>query len=272
MVYTETFKILDCGVKKYTPEINMTKLGLDLYNKYKMEEHELEVFGSEFEEQRQIYQQWNKEYEIYLRKNEFHDEKNIYCTCGGCYPPVQPKLKDVQRDTYEKFKNWNWLGGQRYTRTMDPMLFEHFGIKPFEPWVMINISPDWAGKKIEKQNICKFKNIFKKYMAEGWYSEWKYVLEAGGNGDFLHLHALCKMGSDIKKLKSTRTHIGKSNWKNQIMKYAKAEGLEGRFKKPGMQVTTIQGECGQEILNDKLDYLIEEKKTGRTQKQDPQGP
>lgn len=260
MVYTEINNILDCGVKKYTPEINMTKKGWDLYWKYKQEEFEMTRLGMIHEENQNKSQAWLKEMEYFEMKHKFHDKDNIYCTCGACWPPTKPKLREINAEDLSKLKNWDWIGGANYNPKMDPMLFRYYGIKQFEPWVMLNISPDWAGTKITRTNICKFRKIFENYMAEGWYSEWKYVLESGGNGDFLHLHAVCKMGSDLKKLKSVRSHIGKSNWKNQIMKYARSEGLEGRFKKPGMQVITIQGESGQEILNDKIDYLDEEKK------------
>lgn len=260
MGYSEQFQILDCGEKISTPEINMTKKGLELYWKYKSEEYDMTRIGMIHEKNQAKYDEWLNAMVRYETKRTFHNENDIYCQCGACYPPSRPKLQLIEPEELNKLKSWEWIGSQHYTSAMDPMLFRYYDIKPFEPWVMINISPDWAGKKIQRQNICKLTKIFENYMKEGWYSEWKYVLEAGGNGDFLHLHALCKMGSDLKKLKSVRTHVGKSNFKNQLIKYARSEGLEGFIKKPGMQGITIQGENGEALLNDKLDYLVEEKK------------
>ena len=64
-----------------------------------------------------------------------------------------------------------------------------------------------------------------------------------------------------KQLKSVRSHVSK-HWKRQIQKHAKTQGggFGGLIKLPGMQAIVIQGENGEEILNDKMDYLVEEKK------------
>lgn len=265
MVFSEINLILDDGEKKPTPEIYMTKKGLELYWKYKGEEHDVERTGYLHEQNKDKYYEWRKQKDEWENSFTPDPDGGIYDQIGNLEiyrkgPGKKPTLTPISDEDYEKYKNWDWIGRQQYNPKMDPMLFRYYNIKPFEPWVMLNISPDWAGKKIQRQNICKLKKVFNSYMKENWYSEWEYVCEAGGNGDHLHLHALCKLGSKYKNVKSTHSHIAKSNFKNQLLKYAKAEGLEGIIKKPGIQSVLIQGEMGEEILADKKDYLIEEKK------------
>ena len=51
-------------------------------------------------------------------------------------------------------------------------LQEYAGTLPFEPWIMINISPDWKGVEIDDQMIRDFKQIILNYMIEGCFEKW----------------------------------------------------------------------------------------------------
>lgn len=268
MGFSEIWKILDWDEKKPVPELNMTKLGLKLFNDYKYEENEVCQTGYKIDQNQSDYDKWRRAKDEFDNSHVPGTDDNIYGHVRNeavylAGAPRKPVLREFTQEAFDKYKNWKFIGGQRYNPKMDSMLFEFYNIKPFEPWVMLNISPDWAGLKVLKQKgkIKNFIRMFETYMKEGWYSEWKFVLEAGGNGDHLHLHSVCKMGSDLKQLKSVRTHLSK-NWKRQIMKYARDEGLEGVIKMPGLQCIIIQGENGGEILQDKIDYLDEDKKPG----------
>ena len=143
MVYSEIWKILDCDTKKSVPEINMTKHGLKLYNDYKWEESHMEQVGYKYEHNKDLYDKWRKAKDEY--ENSFTETEGIYPIIRNEYifqkgPPKKPKMLDITNDEFEKFKTWDWIGRQPYNPKMDVMLFRYYDIKPFEPWVMLNIS------------------------------------------------------------------------------------------------------------------------------------
>lgn len=266
MGFNNLFKILDCNEKKSVPECIMTKHGQKLFLLYKNEECIMKYIGQQINIAREKRAEYQNELDAYnwkldkLRLANAHleppyNEPNPLL-CGLGHPPQEPESQ-ISKEDYDKYKSWEFID-DKYNQHMDPFLMKYYNVKPFEPWVMLNISPAWAGKKIERQNICKLINSFKRYMKEEWYSEWYYTAESGGNGDHLHLHAVCKLNTN-KNIKSCRTHISK-NWKRQFTKHAKLEGLEGFIKPQGLQSILIQGESGEDILKDKLEYLIESKK------------
>lgn len=271
MVYTETYKILDGGTKKSVPIPYMTKQGLKLFYEYQKEESEMKYVRSqlnrirdEVDEFNEKMEEWHRKYNMLARELKGmeppYDKPSPLDVRLGL-KPYAPKLDkyNIEKKTYEKYENFTFIG-EKYHKGMDSFLFKYYDIKPFEPWVMLNISPNWAGKKISRSAVYKLKTTFESYLKEEWYSEWYYVLEAGGNGDHLHLHALCKMNKD-KQIKSVRSHVSK-HWKRQIQKHARDTdgGFGGLIKLPGMQSIVIQGDQGEQILNDKMDYLVEEKK------------
>lgn len=262
MGYNNLFKILDCNEKKSVPECIMTKHGLKLFLLYKNEECIMKYIGSQIEFAELKRGEYKKQLADWQSKCSAWQRTSLnlpaeYRVCPHPKPQEPEGLEGLKTEDYEKFLNFEFLD-DKYNKSMDPFLMKYFNVKPFEPWVMLNISPAWAGKKIERQNICKLINSFKRYMKEEWYSEWYYTAESGGNGDHLHLHAVCKLNTN-KNVKSCRTHISK-NWKRQFVKHAKLEGLEGFIKPQGLQSILIQGESGNDILKDKLEYLIESKK------------
>lgn len=272
MGYSELNKILDDGTKKNVPYKQMTKKGLELYWKYQQEEANMNYIGrlisnakDEINKYNTELAEWTSRYNMVAREIKHMDppynEPNPALDSRIGMKPRPPKQdgNEIDRETWEKFEHWNWIGLQPYNPKMDEMLFRHFNIKPFEPWVMLNISPNWKNKKITRSKICELKRTFESYLKEEWYSEWKYVLEAGGNGDHLHLHAVCKMNKE-RNIKSVRTHLSK-HWKRQVIKHWKdVGGSGGSVQNPGMQAIIIQGSEGEKILNDKIDYLDEEKK------------
>ena len=245
MVYSEIYKILDCGTKKSVPKPNMPK-AKDLHNLcWKRGQRTLS---------KKVWDGQN------MTDQEYTNEE---------YQEPPPRIKYAMEKYREYYIEWDWINYPKGPQKMDQKftcwateeaIYDYLGWKPFEPWVMLNISPNWAGTKISRGNICKLKRTFESYMKEEWYSEWIYVLEAGGSGDHLHLHALCKMNKD-KNIKSVRTHISK-HWKRQVMKHAKNQGggFGGLITTQGQQACVIQGEMGEQILKDKMDYLVEDKK------------
>lgn len=144
------------------------------------------------------------------------------------------------------------------------------GVIPFYPCVMINISPAWKGMfRVndfnDKMMIKRFKNTIESYLNETLgedkprYSRWKYCLESGSDGKFLHAHIVAEINPKVSA--SMKTHINKGNHVQQLKKYwdknfeGYAKGaLKGKFSIQRILINV------DEILQDKLKYLIEENK------------
>jgi len=142
-----------------------------------------------------------------------------------------------------------------FTRCEFNKIAKYYDIMPFTPSVMINISPNWNGKVI-KGKINKLKKLINLYMEEGWYDEWSYVIENGSEGKHIHAHIVAHMNP--QRLKSTESHLRRGNHTRQLIKYSnKIEGMGGLIEGVSVQKVFLRTEV---LVNDKLDYLIEEKK------------
>lgn len=170
-------------------------------------------------------------------------------------PPVE-----YANECYQKLK-----GMTKPWDMTNKMLMEYYDFIPYRPCWMLNISPDWKGNKL-KRNVDTAKkvamvrrvmNIF--YGDASRFTKMKYTIEGGKEGNFLHIHAVFEL--NIKKPNNIN-HMKKGNflksfrtiW-NTENKDTKWEGLVG--SKYALQTTFL---TTKEMLNDKLDYLIEDKK------------
>lgn len=254
-----SLKILDEGQIKNVAECKQMKKELrnylilmDFINSHKKEKLktvinddfesiEIEVMNEKYIEPTERYKKFKKKffeenYDTVLKK-EYIVEKH---TIKG----YDKALEQVVRD---------YFGWQA--------VLDYMGIVPFTPSVMINISPDWNGLKKSKKFWIQFsktevlKCIINSYMKEQWYDKWTYVIENGGDGNHIHAHIVAHMNP--ARLKSTESHLKKGNHTQQIRKYAKNKGMGDMIKGSSVQKTFLRTE---EIVNDKLDYLIEDKK------------
>ncbi len=145
---------------------------------------------------------------------------------------------------------------------------EYMGITPFNPSVMINISPHWKGRFSNYKgtalrdafDVRDFKLVIEKYLnSNDRYTKWKYCLECGGEGNFLHAHIVAELNP--KCYKAVITHINNGNHSIELMKHwdkIGPEGTKGFLKgKYAIQRVIIRNRT---ILEDKLDYLIESNK------------
>jgi hypothetical protein len=137
-------------------------------------------------------------------------------------------------------------------------ILDYLKIIPFVPSVMINISPDWESCD-KRSNPCKIKilkGLIDNYMKEQWYSKWSYVIENGSDGNHIHAHIVAEFNT--KRIKSVESHLRKGNHTQQLKKYSKKiKGMEGMIKGVSVQKMFLRTE---EIVKDKLDYLVEDKK------------
>lgn len=238
--------VLDCGELKSTPEINMVKL--DLYTLCKQKSwrtksvkkwcdvscdyitHEVPNDDWKLPPPKIIYG-----FKKYVEYQQEWDYIN--------YPKGPKGLED-------KFKNW----------CGEKVIYNYLEIIPFTPSVMINISPDWKASERKLSNNMKvayLKTIIENYLKESdRYDYYSYVIENGSEGDHIHCHIVAHINP--KLLKSVETHLAKGTHTQQIKKYAKkVKGMAGIIKGVSVQKTFLRNE---ELVKDKLDYLIEELK------------
>lgn len=144
----------------------------------------------------------------------------------------------------------------------------YMGIAPFYPSVMINISPNWKGRFSNYKgtplqdafDVRDFKAVIEKYLSSNdRYTKWKYCLECGSEGNFLHAHIVAEINPRCSK--SVVTHINKGNHAVELRKHwdkIGPKGTEGFLKgKYSIQRVMIRN---RDILKDKLAYLIEANK------------
>lgn len=145
-------------------------------------------------------------------------------------------------------------------------IHKFFGWIPFNPSVMINISPDWKDKidPKDKKYIRLLNNTIHDYLNScNRYSKYRYCLECGGEGNFLHAHIVAEINPDLAK--SVKTHINKGNHKYELMKAwnkngkeCNLKGIEGLLKgKFAVQRIMLNTET---LRDDKLKYLVEANK------------
>ena len=222
-------KILDCGEIKYMSEINMNtnpdyvKRFIDRVEAYRQACHN--------------HPGW-KNGDFWYDDDIIEEDKYIKmwadCIANGVYP-------NKKRGSFERIATF-------------------MNVTPFRPCVMINISPDWKGKRIDSLMKKHFQKVIEKYLNESnRYSRWKYCLECGSEGNFLHAHIVAEINPALEK--SVMTHINKGNhavqlrkaWDNMDGGYAKGK-LKGKYS---IQRVILRTEI---LRDDKLEYLIEESK------------
>lgn len=172
--------------------------------------------------------------------------------------------KKVREDPF-LWSKINYPGQDHYWIKSKKEIADYMGVIPFSPCVMINISPNWKGKfgkdKMTDKIMCKkFQSVIEKYLnASHRYTKWKYVLENGSEGNFLHAHIVAEINPKTEK--SVITHLNKGNHSgelNKIWNKNMPKGNEGYLKgKFAVQRILLRNE---ELKKDKLKYLIEENK------------
>ena len=173
---------------------------------------------------------------------------------------LDENMMNYNRDAIKKWTMTREARQKRFIEYVgnEQIVLDYLGIIPFTPSVMINISPNWGQDctLTNAQRIIKLEIMIKKYFEQGFYDKLSYVIENGSQGDHIHAHLVCHYNPDC--LKKTQGHIRKCNFKNSLMTIAKGiKGMEKVICRKSFQSTILN--C-QQLVDDKLDYLIEEKK------------
>ena len=271
-----TNKILDEGQNKYVAEviemdeIQMINKAIRLKGKkvikkppiWDSDEEEYIDFGNDmdnpdYKEPTPIVKKW---------------EDLSYMPLSNYDEHMNPEARWLKSSKLERQDQLEFLADPNYKRK----LYKYLELIPFNPCVMINISPAWKDM-IDPRNEnaqALLANAIQTYFNScNRYSKYRYALECGGEGNFLHAHIVAEINPDLNK--SVKTHINKGNHKYELMKHwdkilmdlpldyetfksGKEKGSEGLLKgKYSIQRIMLNTE---EIRNDKLKYLVEANK------------
>lgn len=159
---------------------------------------------------------------------------------------------------------------------------EYFKIEKFIPFICINVSPNWkkighTGRPSEKKKQIFHDAIRKFGECSKRFTEIHYVLECGGEGDHLHAHLVAKINPDLEK--TIITQLRKGNLSRSFRKFFKQACKEHEFDAPPEYHETkwyqkegmgglVEGKFAiqfslmrkKEFWQDKLDYLVEDRK------------
>lgn len=214
---------------------------------------------------------WDSDEEEYIQGNDIPNPKYKRIT-----PTIQ-KWIDLDKKCWDDYALCSGyktylkeLNARRQKILDDPnfskKLYDFIEKIPFNPCVMINISPAWKGKApplVDCYRQLLDKTITTYISACNRYRFHRYCLECGSEGDFLHAHIVAEINPDLYK--SVKTHINKGNHKYELMKIwdkiceqKNLKGMKGLLKgKYSIQRILLNSE---QLRDDKLNYLEESKK------------
>lgn len=249
-----------CGlkiIKKYIPEVNMVKEDLRA-ECWRKNQREIEKTV------------WDDDLGKMIKKTVINED----------YAPYTPRIKYAQEKWDEYYKEWDWNDWPKgpkwdkmYNRWLkvwatEEAIFEYLGKVPFVPSIFMTISPNWKCKSksfINDKHKAQFKNGIEKYLnACNRYDDWSYIIEAGSDGNHLHAHLVAHINKDIKNsvLGGKNSHIRKGKHISDIKKCIESGfdnwgGIGGIW---GVNSVTSSICNSQEIVDDKLAYLVEDLK------------
>ena len=138
----------------------------------------------------------------------------------------------------------------------DDDYFEYYDIERYNRCIMFNISPNWKGDLNIKKRDHLAKTLLE-FCGLQYFSRYSFAIECGGDGDFIHAHAVLELNPQA--LASATTWIKKGNHNRSFRKlWDKAEGFRGLVKgRHSLQTMYLNAS---NIRDDKLNYLIEDRK------------
>lgn len=263
------YKLIDEGVLKYTPEVKMPS----------KESIEWTLIHRFLNCDKRIITRHVEDKETFITVN-VESENAEFINPTDRYKNFKMKFYDAEYTTAlkQEYSGTDW---KSYANSNKQIITQHWGwqsmldyigVIPFSPSVMINISPEWAASDLahEKKGkkgmpgskmwmklmIPDFEKMIENYLrTDNRYDYASYVLECGGKGNHLHAHIVAHINP--KMLKSVRTHIKEGRHVPALKARAGHGKLNGLINGKGISITM----CNCEMLtNDKLEYLIEEKK------------
>lgn len=148
------------------------------------------------------------------------------------------------------------------------VIYDYLDIKEFHASIMINISPKWNDKIASTDKIDLLSDVIEEFACiydKSYFTRFKYVIENGKNNS--HVHAHCVLEVNPRLIKSFRAMVKKNNHNNKLRALWKKVDVGSLGSLPPQHnKDKNKGSLNhvwlnnRELLKDKLDYLIEEKK------------
>ena len=157
--------------------------------------------------------------------------------------------------SYDLF--YEWVGKK--------IIYNYLEIEPFQESIMINISPKWNTCEPSDDKISLLMEVIEAFATiynGSYFTRYKYVIENGKNNTNVHAHIVFEINKNITK--TFRTFVKKSNHNKKLREiWTKLDvgsigSLPPRKDNRG-SLNHVWIRC-RELLIDKLDYLIEDKK------------
>lgn len=154
------------------------------------------------------------------------------------------------------------LESSTYYKKLSNKLFRRFLSEKYKKksYLYLTLSPDKLLRNIEctEDNLKamdRWANQWFKYNKKHYGEDWAYVVEVGSNGDHPHIHALVELKNSHKHALQLKNSWKKTFPNNQLLT-SKNLGIKDN-KRGEYAYLRIDDE---KILNDKINYLIEERK------------
>jgi len=179
----------------------------------------------------------------------------------------------IKPDRYEEtwIQKWDFPFDvkPRYRESIYERIKKEYNFIPFTPFLVFNISPNWKGAgvsgKPSKARIESLKTSIKNFFEISQrFTRIDYAIEGGSENTHLHAHVVARINPKLEKTVITQLHKGnlangyRKVWEKQHNYVGAPEGIKGVMKgKFAIQTSLMRKE---EFLQDKLDYLVEEKK------------
>lgn len=201
---------------------------------------EVEMYGTINWDER-----WDPDYKMdgpqrYDRADHEFYIKKIYCPA--------PRFLKYRFDEFVKFI------GEKEIKL-------YLGIKDFIDYYSLNISPKWGSGIKVNDKVKYLKDLIKDILNNyDLFSDVAYAIECGHKGEHIHAHCVYEVNEDklAKFRKSVKNGFNLTNQWCKLWDKRVPKGLQGAIKgRHALQYYKVKTE---EVLNDKLDYLIEEKK------------
>lgn len=142
-----------------------------------------------------------------------------------------------------------------------PEIYEYLDVHPFKEAIMINISPDWKGKCNKQQIEILKKSVEVIGSNKNRFENYAYAIENGGNGDMVHLHCVLAFSEQqINNYKKHKNYCNAGIYKEFKTAFKRsAEVIRSNYSELNLMIDKkiIRN---QDMLNDKLDYLVESRK------------
>lgn len=142
-----------------------------------------------------------------------------------------------------------------------PEIYTYLDVYPFKQAMMINISPDWKGKCNKQQIAILKKSIEVIGSNKNRFENYAYAIENGGDGDMVHLHCVLAFNEQqIANYKKHKNYCNAGIYKEFKTAFKRsAEVIRSNYSELNLMIDK-KIINNQDMLNDKLDYLVEDKK------------